>query len=84
MFKHVLFRESGRNLEEALSVPSSSLPVSEERLPHNPRFPVRSRGNSKPAQEIATTVAPVTDTPITRIRPNSNGKSSLLVPILIE
>jgi len=71
-----LFRESGRNLEEALSVPSSSLPVSEERLPNNPRFPVRSRGNSKPAQEIATTAVPVTDTPITRIRANNNGKNS--------
>ncbi|XP_022169945.1 mucin-5AC-like isoform X2 [Myzus persicae] len=66
-------KESGRNLEEALSVPSSSLPVSEERLPHNPRFPVRSRGNSKPAQEIATTAAPATDTPITRIRANNNN-----------
>ncbi|KAL5243945.1 hypothetical protein ACI65C_011355 [Semiaphis heraclei] len=66
-------KESGRNLEEALSVPSSSLPVSEERLPNNPRFPVRSRGNSKPAQEIATTAVPATDTPITRIRANNNG-----------
>lgn len=71
-----MFRESGRNLEEALSVPSSSQPVSEERLPNNPRFPVRSRGNSKPAQEIATT-APTTDTPITRIRANINGKKCL-------
>jgi len=70
-----LFRESGRNLEEALSVPSSSLPVSEERLPNNPRFPVRSRGNSKPVQEIATTAVPATDTPITRIRSNNNGKN---------
>lgn len=72
-----MFRESARNLEEALSVPSSSQPVSEERLPNNPRFPVRSRGNSKPAQEIATTAVPTTDTPITRIRANINGKKSL-------
>lgn len=61
-------KESGRNLEEALSVPSSSPSVSEERLPHNPRFPSRPRGNSKPTQEFATTVIPATDTPITRIR----------------
>lgn len=66
------FRESGRNLEEALSVPSSSPSVSEERLPHNARFPLRPRGNLKPAQEFATTVIPATDTPITRIRA-SNG-----------
>lgn len=67
----LFFRESGRNLEEDLSVPSSSLAVSEERLPHNPRFPVRSRGNSKPTQEFVTTVIPLTDTPITRIRANN-------------
>jgi len=65
----MLFRESGRNLEESLSVPSSSSAVSEERLPHNPRFPTRSRGgNSKPSQDLATTIIPPTDTPITRIR----------------
>lgn len=62
------FRESGRKLEE--SVPPSQA-VSEERLPQNPRFPVRSRGNSKPPQEISTTIISPTDTPITRIRANN-------------
>lgn len=64
----IFFRESGRKLEE--SVPSSQA-VSEERLPQNSRFPVRSRGNSKPPQELSTTIISPTDTPITRIRANN-------------